>query len=66
MEKLIQSVVTAMGIGASEEEIHDAIIGRGWSEEDAFLVIKAAEILYNDAAAFQAAQLKRATFRRVP
>jgi len=65
MEELIQSIVTAMGIGASQEEIHDAIIERGWSEGDAFLVMKAAEILYNDAVAFQSAQLKRASFRRM-
>lgn len=47
METLIQSVVKALGVGASIEDIHDAIIAKGWSEDDAFLAIKAGENLYN-------------------
>lgn len=46
MEELIQAVVRALGIGATIEDIHDAIISKGWNEGDAFLAIKAGEILY--------------------
>lgn len=46
MDNLILSVVTALGIGADIEQIHDAIIAKGWSEDEAFLAIKAGEILY--------------------
>ena len=66
METFIQSIVTAMGIGASMEDIHDAAMERGWSEYDFFLAYKAAEMLYNDQVEFQKAQMKRATFRRMP
>lgn len=66
MEELMQAIVRAMGIGASQEDIHDSIIEKGWSEYDAFLAMKGAEILYNDAIEFQKSQMKRAKFRRVP
>jgi hypothetical protein len=47
MESLIQAVVRALGAGASVEQIHDAALSKGWSEEDTFLGIKAGENLYN-------------------
>jgi hypothetical protein len=66
MEKLIQSIVAAMGqSGVTDEDIHDSIIEKGWSEDDAFLAMKAAAILYKDQVDFQLAQMKRASFRRV-
>ncbi len=46
MDELIQAVVRALGVGASLEDIHDAIISKGWTEDDTFLAIKAGELLY--------------------
>lgn len=65
MEELIQSVVKALGIGASIEDIHDAIIERGWSEEDAFLAIKGGELLYNDIVKLEEEKQKKVKVRRV-
>jgi hypothetical protein len=47
IESYINSVVQALGIGASIEDIHDSLIKKGCQEDDAFLVFKAGEILYN-------------------
>lgn len=66
MEELIQAVVKALGIGASIEDIHDAIIERGWSEYDAFLAIKGGELLYNDIVKLEEEKQKRTKVRRVP
>jgi len=65
MEALIQSVVRALGIGASIESIHDAIIAKGWSEDDAFLAIKAGELLYKTVSEAEEAKQKARVFRRV-
>ena len=46
MEELIQSVARALSIGATVEQIHDAALKKGWSEERIFLAIKAGENLY--------------------
>jgi hypothetical protein len=64
MEELIQAVVRALGVGASIEDIHDAIIAKGWTEDDAFLAIKAGEILYKTIEEAENAKKSRATFRR--
>jgi hypothetical protein len=65
MEELIQAVVRALGVGASIAEIHDAIIAKGWSEDDTFLAIKAGEILYKTIEEAEAAKSKRSLIRRV-
>jgi len=64
MEELIQAVVRALGVGASIEDIHDAIISKGWTEDDAFLAIKAGEILYKTIQEAEEAKAKRTVFRR--
>lgn len=66
MDELIQAVVRALGVGASTEDIHDAIIGKGWSEDDAFLAIKAGELLYKTIEEAEAAKAKRSLIRRIP
>lgn len=63
MEELIQAVVRALGVGASIEDIHDAIIAKGWTEDDAFLAIKAGEILYKTIEEAEAAK-PQPVFRR--
>lgn len=65
MEELIQAIVKALGTPASLDDIHDAIIKRGWSEADAFLAMKAAEILYADIVKLEEEKRKNAVFRRV-
>lgn len=45
-EELIQAVVRALGIGASIDQIHAAILEKGWTTDDAFLAIKAGVNLY--------------------
>ena len=65
MDELIQSVVKALGIGASVEDIHDAILEKGWTEDDAFLAIKAGEILYEDIRKLEEERQKKIPFRRV-
>lgn len=65
MEDLIQAVVRAMGAGASMEDIHDAIIKKGWSEDDAFLAIKAGELLYKTIEEAEEAKAKRSLIKRV-
>lgn len=65
MDELIQSVVKALGIGASVEDIHDAILEKGWTEDDAFLAIKAGEILYEDIKKLEEERQKKIPFRRV-
>ena len=47
IEDYINSVVKALGIGASIDDIHKALIEKGCQEYDVFLVIKAGELLYN-------------------
>jgi hypothetical protein len=48
MDALIQSVALALGTeGVTIAAIHDSIIEKGWSEQEAFLAIKAGENLYN-------------------
>ena len=64
MDELIQAVVRALGVGASIEDIHDAIIAKGWSEEDAFLAFKAGELLYKTIQEAEEAKAKRSIFRR--
>ena len=64
MEELIQAVVRALGVGVSIEDIHDAILDKGWSEEDAFLAIKAGELLYKTIEEAEEAKAKRSIFRR--
>jgi hypothetical protein len=64
MDELIQAVVRALGVGASTEDIHDAIIAKGWSESDAYLAFKAGEFLYKTIQEAEEAKAKRATFRR--
>ena len=65
MEDLIQAVVRALNVGAPIEDIHDAIIKKGWSEDDAFLAIKAGEILYETIAEAEAEKQKKSKIRRV-
>jgi hypothetical protein len=48
MDELINAVSGMFGIeGVTLDDIHSAIIAKGWSKEDAFLAIKAGENLYN-------------------
>jgi hypothetical protein len=66
MEALIQAVVKALGVqGMTTARIHEAIIAKGWSEDDAFLAIKAGELLYKTIQEAEAAK-KKPAFRRVP
>lgn len=48
IEQVIQSTINAIMVGASLSQIHDALIERGWSEDDIFLFIKAAQIIAQD------------------
>jgi hypothetical protein len=47
-ELAIISIANAIMIGADLSQIHDALINKGWSEDEIFLLIKAAEILVQD------------------
>lgn len=47
-EQVISNVANAIMIGADLDQIHDALIDRGWSEADIFLFFKAAQILVKD------------------
>jgi hypothetical protein len=47
-DEIISIVSQAILIGESIQSIHDALIYKGWSEADAFLFIKAGQILCND------------------
>lgn len=64
MDELILSVFRALNIGASIEDIREAILEKGWTEEDAFLAIKAGEILYRGIAEVEASKPKP-MFKRV-
>lgn len=46
MDELIQAVVRAMQKGRTIEAIHNAIVKKGWAEDDAFLALKAGENLH--------------------
>lgn len=46
MDELIQAVAKALKNKHSIKGIHKAILDRGWSEDDAFLAIKAGENLH--------------------
>lgn len=47
MESLIYAIVRALATdGVTIQDIHDACMGKKWSEEDIFLAIKAAQNLY--------------------
>lgn len=47
MDELILAVFKALQTGASVEQIHQAIIEKGWAEEDVFLGIQAGLNLFN-------------------
>jgi hypothetical protein len=47
MEEFIQAIVRALGVGATLGQIRDAAIEKGWSEENIFLGMHAAQNLYN-------------------
>ena len=66
MEKWIQLVVKFLDIKASISSIHDHLINNACSEEDTFLIIKAAQVLYAAQVAQEAVHAKRVLpFRRV-
>ena len=44
-ETVIITVATAISMGVDLEQIHDALVDKGWSEDDIFLFVKAAELL---------------------
>lgn len=46
MDELIQAVLRALQKGRTIEAIHDAIVKKGWAEDDAFLALKAGENLH--------------------
>lgn len=45
MDELIQAVALALKKGWDLDILHKAILTKGWSEDDAFLAFKAAELL---------------------
>lgn len=47
MDELIKAIAKALKNKSSLSKIHAAIVTKGWSEEDAFLALKAGENLYN-------------------
>lgn len=47
-EQVIITIANAMTVGADLDQIHDSLIDKGWSEDDIFLFIKAAQILVKD------------------
>jgi len=59
VESYINSVVRALGVGASIEDIHDALIDKGCQEPDAFLIFKAGQHLYNSMVALELEISKR-------
>lgn len=65
MEDLIQAIVKALGINIPIEDIHDACIVKGWSEEDTFLAIKAGELLYKTIQEAEETKSKRSKIKRV-
>ncbi len=65
MDKLISAVAKALESGMSLEKIHAIILIKGWSEDDAFLAIKAGELLFQSIKAAEAAK-KPPMFKRVP
>lgn len=65
MDALIKVVADALDKGWSVDKLHDAIIAKGWSEDDAFLAIKAGQLLLKSIKEAEAAK-KQPSFRRVP
>ena len=65
MDSLIRVVADALSKGWSVEKLHDAILAKGWSEDDAFLAIKAGQLLLKSIQEAEAAK-KPSPFRRVP
>lgn len=45
LDELIQAVALALKKGWALDKLHKAILDKGWSSDDAFLAIKAAELL---------------------
>lgn len=65
MDKLIKAVAKALSIKSMTiDDIHSAIIAKGWSEEDAYLAIKAGELLYKTIEEAEAEKAKRSLIRR--
>jgi hypothetical protein len=67
MDELIQAVYKNLRAGNSIDAIHKAIIEKGWSEDDAFLGIKAGQNLYESILKQETALLAKAPpFGRTP
>ena|ERR1700735_4958847 len=47
MDWLIEIVFRNLSVGATIEQIHEAMLKRGYSEEDLFLALKAGQNLYD-------------------
>lgn len=56
IEELIQAVVRGLGAGATEEQIRQAALDKGWASEQVYLALKAGQNLY-DAIAQQEEEL---------
>lgn len=46
-EEIIQAVFKALSAGADIDQLHEAMVEKGYSEEEIFLAIKAGENLYD-------------------
>lgn len=59
MDSLIQRIASALGAGATLEQVHDAVIKSGVSEQSFFLAFKAAELLVKFGAEHEMQMMKR-------
>ena len=64
MDELIQAVALALKKGWQLDKLHNAILAKGWSGDDAFLAVKAAELL-NKAIDEAEANKPKPVFKRV-
>lgn len=53
MDELISAVAKILAKGISVDKVHRIILSKGWSEEDAFLAIKAGQNLHDSLAALE-------------
>jgi hypothetical protein len=65
LDELIQAVAKAYKNNHTIVEIRQAILNKGWSEEDTFLAMKAGEILYQTIKQADADK-KKPSFKRIP
>lgn len=59
MDALIQRIASALGAGATLDQVHDSVIKSGVSEQTFFLAFKAAELLVKFGAEHEVEMMRR-------